>query len=195
MQNLALQSALRTKIRRTQPSSISTTWGTDFTFTLTPCAAACGYGTPTWDFRYTTIKEFTELALGIRQVQYKTTRAANYARTNGEDNFSHKDNLDRDYRHCRILNSISIVCVLLRIKLFKSGLAFNQKHSNSQEVSCMSKAKVGVSMLYCLGEPFNRMVKRLGTMDTKYIEILDDGTHDLDKKRIALSKKPQNLTA
>jgi uncharacterized protein len=33
------------------------------------------YGEPTWDFRYTTIKEFTELALGIRQVQYKTTRA------------------------------------------------------------------------------------------------------------------------
>ena len=61
----------------------------------------------------------------------------------------------------------------------------------------MSKAKVGVSMLYCLGEPFNRMVKRLGTMDTKYIEILDDGTHDLDKKRIALLKeaaKSYNLT-
>ncbi len=33
------------------------------------------YGTPTWDFRYTTIREFTELALGLRQVQYKTTRA------------------------------------------------------------------------------------------------------------------------
>ena len=61
----------------------------------------------------------------------------------------------------------------------------------------MSKAKVGVSMLYCLGEPFSRMVKRLGTMDTKYIEILDDGTHDLDKKRIALLKeaaKSYNIT-
>jgi Sugar phosphate isomerases/epimerases len=49
----------------------------------------------------------------------------------------------------------------------------------------MSKPKVGVSMLYSLGEPFNRMVKRLGDMDTKYIEILDDGTHDLNKTRIA----------
>ena len=61
----------------------------------------------------------------------------------------------------------------------------------------MSNAKVGVSMLYCLGEPFNRMVKRLGSMNTKYIEILDDGTHDLDKKRIALLKeaaKSYNLT-
>ena len=53
----------------------------------------------------------------------------------------------------------------------------------------MSKAKVGVSMLYCLGEPFNRMVKRLGTMGTKYIEILDDGTHELDKKRIGALKE------
>jgi sugar phosphate isomerase/epimerase len=53
----------------------------------------------------------------------------------------------------------------------------------------MSKAKVGVSMLYCLGEPFNRMVKRLGTMDTKYIEILDDGTYDLNKPRIAVLKE------
>jgi sugar phosphate isomerase/epimerase len=53
----------------------------------------------------------------------------------------------------------------------------------------MSKAKVGVSMLYCLGEPFNRMVKRLATMDTRYIEILDDGSHDLNKNRISLLKE------
>lgn len=53
----------------------------------------------------------------------------------------------------------------------------------------MSKAKVGVSMLYCLGESFNHMVRRLSTMNTKYIEILDDGTHDLDKKRIGSLKE------
>lgn len=53
----------------------------------------------------------------------------------------------------------------------------------------MSKAKVGVSMLYCLGEPFNRMVKRLSTVNTRYIEILDDGTHDLNKERIAMLKE------
>jgi sugar phosphate isomerase/epimerase len=32
------------------------------------------------------------------------------------------------------------------------------------------------------------MVKRLGTMNTRYIEILDDGTHELDKKRVAALK-------
>jgi sugar phosphate isomerase/epimerase len=48
----------------------------------------------------------------------------------------------------------------------------------------MAKIKVGVSMLYCLGEPFNRMVKRLPTMGTKNIEILDDGTHELNQTRI-----------
>ena len=53
----------------------------------------------------------------------------------------------------------------------------------------MSKPKVGVSMLYCLGEPFNRMVKRIATMDTKYIEILDDGTHELNDNRIATLKE------
>ena len=53
----------------------------------------------------------------------------------------------------------------------------------------MSKAKVGVSMLYCLGEPFNRMVKRLDTMDTRYIEILDDGIHELNKNRVETLKE------
>ena len=53
----------------------------------------------------------------------------------------------------------------------------------------MSKAKVGVSMLYCLGEPFNRMVKRLEGMKQAYIEIVDDGTHLLDKNRIVTLKE------
>ena len=53
----------------------------------------------------------------------------------------------------------------------------------------MSKAKIGVSMLYCLGEPFNRMIKRLGKLETRYIEILDDGTHEIDKKRVLLLKE------
>ncbi|MCW3996407.1 MAG: sugar phosphate isomerase/epimerase [Candidatus Bathyarchaeota archaeon] len=53
----------------------------------------------------------------------------------------------------------------------------------------MSKAKVGVSMLYCLSEPFDRMVKRLSTQDTPYIEILDEGTHDLNRTRITQLKE------
>ncbi len=53
----------------------------------------------------------------------------------------------------------------------------------------MSKPKVGVSMLYCMSEPFNRMVKRLGTMDTNYIEVVDDGTYDLNETRIAQLKE------
>jgi sugar phosphate isomerase/epimerase len=53
----------------------------------------------------------------------------------------------------------------------------------------MVNAKVGVSMLYCLGEPFNKMVKRIGTLGTRYIEILDDGTHELDKARVELLRE------
>ena len=61
------------------------------------------------------------------------------------------------------------------IKLFRMTWLYAETFQFTRG-TVMSKAKVGVSMLYCLGEPFNRMVKRLGTMDTRYIEILDDGT-------------------
>ena len=53
----------------------------------------------------------------------------------------------------------------------------------------MSKVKVGVSMLYALGAPFQKMVKHLGSVGTRYIEILDDGTHELNQKRIELLKE------
>ena len=52
-------------------------------------------------------------------------------------------------------------------------------------------------MLYDLSEPFVRMTKRLGNMNTKTIEILDDGTHELNKTRVAQlkeAKKSYNLT-
>jgi Fe-S-cluster containining protein len=32
------------------------------------------YGTPTWDFQHTTVREFAEIALGVRDVQFKSTR-------------------------------------------------------------------------------------------------------------------------
>ena len=44
-------------------------------------------------------------------------------------------------------------------------------------------------MLFCLGEPFNRMVKRLDTMQTRYIEIVDDGIQELNKKRVVALKE------
>ncbi|MDR2719646.1 MAG: sugar phosphate isomerase/epimerase [Nitrososphaerota archaeon] len=53
----------------------------------------------------------------------------------------------------------------------------------------MSKAKVGVSMLYSLGEPFNRMVNRLGNEGTQCVEILDDGAHELNKSRASLLRE------
>ncbi|MGE5556830.1 MAG: sugar phosphate isomerase/epimerase family protein [Methanocella sp.] len=53
----------------------------------------------------------------------------------------------------------------------------------------MSKPKVGVSMLYSLGDPFNRMVKRITTLETKTIEVLDDGDHELTPTRIASLKE------
>jgi sugar phosphate isomerase/epimerase len=53
----------------------------------------------------------------------------------------------------------------------------------------MSKVKVGVSMLYCLGKPFDRMVKRLGSLNTHYVEVLDDGKHEIDKHRVSILRE------
>jgi sugar phosphate isomerase/epimerase len=50
----------------------------------------------------------------------------------------------------------------------------------------MPQAKVGLSMLYCLGEPFNKMVQRLAAAKTACIEVVDDGLHTLNKKRVSM---------
>jgi len=48
----------------------------------------------------------------------------------------------------------------------------------------MSKPKIGLSMLYTLSEPFSKMIQRLATVKTPRIEIVDDGLHTLNKKRV-----------
>ena len=53
----------------------------------------------------------------------------------------------------------------------------------------MSKAKVGVSMLFCLGGSFAQTVKRLGSVQTRYVEIVDDGVQALSKARVATLKE------
>jgi sugar phosphate isomerase/epimerase len=50
----------------------------------------------------------------------------------------------------------------------------------------MPKPKIGLSMLYTLGEPFNKMIQRLATVKTPYIEIVDDGLHTLNKNRVQI---------
>jgi sugar phosphate isomerase/epimerase len=48
----------------------------------------------------------------------------------------------------------------------------------------MPKLKIGLSMLHTLGEPFNKMIQRLATVKTPYIEIVDDGLHALSNIRV-----------
>ncbi len=48
----------------------------------------------------------------------------------------------------------------------------------------MAQPKIGLSMLYCLGEPFNRMVQQLAKMKMVNIELVDEGLHELNKQRV-----------
>lgn len=52
----------------------------------------------------------------------------------------------------------------------------------------MAKPKIGLSMLYCLSEPFKKMAERLTRTETSYVEIVDDGLHTLNKQRIKTLK-------
>jgi sugar phosphate isomerase/epimerase len=49
----------------------------------------------------------------------------------------------------------------------------------------MVKPRVGISMLYCLSEPFSMMLKRLAKIDVQLVEVMDEGLHELSKIRVA----------
>ena len=48
----------------------------------------------------------------------------------------------------------------------------------------MAKPEIGLSMLYCLDEPFNSVLKRLPELTLNHIELPDEGLHTLNKRRI-----------
>jgi len=52
----------------------------------------------------------------------------------------------------------------------------------------MVKPEIGLSMLYCLGEPFKKMTEHLIRAEVAYIEIVDEGFHTLDKQRVSMLK-------
>jgi sugar phosphate isomerase/epimerase len=52
----------------------------------------------------------------------------------------------------------------------------------------MVKPEIGLSMLYCLDEPFKKMTEHLIKAETAYIEITDDGFHTLNKQRVSVLK-------
>jgi sugar phosphate isomerase/epimerase len=53
----------------------------------------------------------------------------------------------------------------------------------------MAGPRIGVSMLYCLTEPFSKMVAQIPQTGTKYVEVVDDGLHTLDKRRVSKLKE------
>ncbi len=48
----------------------------------------------------------------------------------------------------------------------------------------VSKTKIGLSMLYCLSEPFSSLMARLREVDVRHVEVLDEGLHVFNSRRI-----------
>lgn len=48
----------------------------------------------------------------------------------------------------------------------------------------MAKARIGLSMLFCLGESFSSLCQRLENTANSNVELVDDGWHSLDQVRV-----------
>jgi sugar phosphate isomerase/epimerase len=46
------------------------------------------------------------------------------------------------------------------------------------------KAKIGLSMLFCLSEPFSKLLRHIDSVNVSHVEIVDEGLHALNTKRI-----------
>jgi len=44
--------------------------------------------------------------------------------------------------------------------------------------------KIGLSMLFCIGEPFSSLLKKLSEIDVEYVELMDDGLQALNERRV-----------
>lgn len=48
---------------------------------------------------------------------------------------------------------------------------------------------LGLSMLFCLNEPFAALIERLGKVEVDHVEIVDEGIHALNSRRVSMLKK------
>jgi sugar phosphate isomerase/epimerase len=56
----------------------------------------------------------------------------------------------------------------------------------------MAKPEIGLSLLYCLNEPYPYALRCLTQVDVKHVELTDEGLHALNKKR---AKKLKEIAA
>ena len=49
--------------------------------------------------------------------------------------------------------------------------------------------KVGISSLYLITRPFSYLVRKIPELETNFIEIIDDGLHEINKRRAQALKK------
>ena len=55
--------------------------------------------------------------------------------------------------------------------------------------SSLGKPQIGLSTLFCLGEPFPSLLKHLQKVDARHVEIIDEGSHTLNDRRVKALKK------
>jgi sugar phosphate isomerase/epimerase len=72
-------------------------------------------------------------------------------------------------------------------EMAKRGIKKNEINRNNLHTLSrlkMSKIKIGLSMLFCLSEPFTSLLERLKNANVHCVELLDEGLHTLSDKRV-----------
>ncbi|MGC8998716.1 MAG: sugar phosphate isomerase/epimerase family protein [Candidatus Bathyarchaeia archaeon] len=52
----------------------------------------------------------------------------------------------------------------------------------------MSRPEIGVSTLHLLSQPFDKITRQIPNLDVSHVEVVDDGLHALNKRRIVALK-------
>jgi sugar phosphate isomerase/epimerase len=52
----------------------------------------------------------------------------------------------------------------------------------------MTRPEIGLSMLYCLDQPFGKLVEEIPRTNVTCLEIVDEGLHALDKRKVSVLK-------
>jgi len=53
----------------------------------------------------------------------------------------------------------------------------------------LSRPEIGVSTLHLLSQPFDKITKRIMNLNVSHVEVVDDGLHALNKRRVAALKE------
>jgi len=68
-------------------------------------------------------------------------------------------------------------------------LAYTKNREIGEIIGVHWAMRIGLSMLFCIGEPFKAVIRRLDKINVEHVEIVDEGPHSLSSRRINMLRR------